>query len=143
MPDTYTVIVTTDSLPDGKTGKAYSHTLTAIGAAPITWSIDSGALPAGMNLNRETGEISGIPTAAGTATFTVKAENSEGSDTRALSIIISNPVEQTPVRYLDADGKERFCTEYTVLESVIIEDFSIATTSGTICPQAGMLWRAT
>ncbi len=123
VPDTYTVIVTTDTLPDGKTGKAYSHTLTAIGAAPITWSIDSGALPDGLNLNRETGEISGIPTAAGTATFTVKAENSEGSDTRALSITVNNAVEQTPVRYLDADGKERFCTEYTVLESVIIEDF--------------------
>ena len=123
VPDTYTVIVTTDTLPDGKTGKAYSHTLTAIGAAPITWKIDEGVLPAGLNLNEKTGEISGIPTAAGTATFTVKAENSEGSDTRALSIIISNPVEQTPVRYLDADGKERFCTEYTVLESVIIEDF--------------------
>ena len=123
VPDTYTVIVTTDTLPDGKTGKAYSHTLTAISTAPITWSIDEGALPAGLRLNEKTGEISGIPTAAGTATFTVKAENSEGSDTRALSIIISNPVEQTPVRYLDADGKERFCTEYTVLESVIIEDF--------------------
>ena len=123
VPDTYTVIVTTDTLPDGKTGKAYSHTLTAIGAAPITWSIDEGALPAGLSLNEKTGEIRGIPTAEGTAEFTVKAENSEGSDTRALSIIISNPVEQTPVRYLDADGKERFCTEYTVLESVIIEDF--------------------
>ena len=123
VPDTYTVIVTTDSLPDGKTGKAYSHTLTAIGAAPITWSIDEGALPAGLRLNEKNGEISGIPTAAGTATFTVKAENSEGSDTRALSITVNNAVEQTPVRYLDADGKERFCTEYTVLESVIIEDF--------------------
>ena len=123
VPDTYTVIVTTDSLPDGKTGKAYSHTLTAIGAAPIIWSIDEGALPAGLRLNEKTGEISGIPTAAGTATFTVKAENSEGSDTRTLSITVNNAVEQTPVRYLDADGKERFCTEYTVLESVIIEDF--------------------
>ena len=123
VPDTYTVIVTTDSLPDGKTGKAYSHTLTAIGAAPITWKIDEGVLPAGLNLNEKTGEISGIPTAAGTATFTVKAENSEGSDTRALSITVNNAVEQTPVRYLDADGKERFCTEYTVLERVIIEDF--------------------
>ena len=143
VPDTYTVIVTTDTLPDGKTGKAYSHTLTAISTAPITWSIDEGVLPAGLNLNEKTGEISGIPTAAGTATFTVKAENSEGSDTRALSITVNNAVEQTPVRYLDADGKERFCTEYTVLESVTIEDFSIATTSGTICPQAGMLWRAT
>ena len=57
VPDTYTVIVTTDSLPDGKTGKAYSHTLTAISTAPITWSIDSGALPAGLNLNEKTGEI--------------------------------------------------------------------------------------
>jgi len=123
VPDAYTVIVTTDTLPDGKTGKAYSHTLTAISTAPITWSIDEGALPAGLNLNEKTGEISGIPTAAGTATFTVKAENSEGSDTRALSITVNNAVEQTPVRYLDADGKERFCTEYTVLESVIIEDF--------------------
>ena len=123
VPDTYTVIVTTDTLPDGKTGKAYSHTLTAISTAPITWSIDEGVLPAGLNLNEKTGEISGIPTAAGTATFTVKAENSEGSDTRALSITVNNAVEQTPVHYLDADGKERFCTEYTVLESVIIEDF--------------------
>ena len=123
VPDTYTVIVTTDTLPDGKTGKAYSHTLTAISTAPITWSIDEGVLPAGLNLNEKTGEISGIPTAAGTATFTVKAENSEGSDTRALSITVNNAVEQTPVRYLDVDGKERFCTEYTVLESVIIEDF--------------------
>ena len=123
VPDTYTVIVTTDSLPDGKTGKAYSHTLTAIGAAPITWSIDEGALPAGLRLNEKTGEIRGIPTAAGTATFTVKAENSEGSDTRALSITVNDAVEQNPVRYLDADGKERFCTEYTVLESVIIKDF--------------------
>ena len=123
VPDTYTVIVTTDTLPDGKTGKAYSHTLTAISTAPITWSIDEGALPAGLRLNEKTGEISGIPTAAGTATFTVKAENSEGSDTRALSITVNNAVEQTPVRYLDADGKERFCTEYTVLKSVIIEDF--------------------
>ncbi len=59
-----------------------------------------------MNLNEKTGEISGIPTAAGTATLAVKAENSEGSDTRALSITVNNAVEQTPVRYLDADGKE-------------------------------------
>ena len=123
VPDTYTVVVTTDSLPDGKTGKAYSHTLTAISTAPITWSIRGGALPAGLNLNEKTGEIRGTPTAEGTAEFTVKAENSEGSDTRALSITVNNAVEQTPVRYLDADGKERFCTEYTVLESVIIEDF--------------------
>ena len=119
VPDTYTVIVTTDTLPDGKTGKAYSHTLTAISTAPITWRIDEGALPAGLRLNEKTGEISGIPTAAGTATFTVKAENSAGSDTKELSITIeaADPVELDPVPYLDANGKKQICTEYTVLTS--------------------------
>ena len=31
--------ITTDTLPDGKVGEAYSQTLTANGTTPITWSI--------------------------------------------------------------------------------------------------------
>ena len=80
--------ITTDTLPDGKVGEAYSQTLTATGTAPITWSIDGG-LPAGLSLNKDSGEISGTPTADGTAKFTVKAENSAGSDTKELSITIA------------------------------------------------------
>ena len=80
--------ITTDTLPDGKVGEAYSQTLTATGTAPITWSIDGG-LPAGLSLNKDTGEISGTPTADGTAKFTVKAENSAGRDTKELSITIT------------------------------------------------------
>ena len=88
--------ITTDTLPDGKVGEAYSQTLTATGTAPITWSIDGG-LPAGLSLNADTGEISGTPTAEGTATFTVKATNSAGSDTKELSITITKdaPTEHT------------------------------------------------
>ena len=88
--------ITTDTLPDGKVGEAYSHTLTATGTAPITWSIDGG-LPAGLSLNADTGEISGTPTAEGTATFTVKATNSAGSNTKELSITITKaaPAEHT------------------------------------------------
>ena len=88
--------ITTDTLPGGKVGEAYSHTLTATGTAPITWSIDGG-LPAGLSLNADTGEISGTPTTAGTSTFTVKATNSAGSDTKELSITITKaaPTEHT------------------------------------------------
>ena len=88
--------ITTDTLPDGKVGEAYSQTLTATGTAPITWSIDSG-LPAGLSLNADTGEISGTPTADGTAKFTVKATNSAGSNTKELSITITKaaPAEHT------------------------------------------------
>ncbi len=89
--------ITTSSLPGGKVGEAYSQTLTADGTTPITWSINGGDLPAGLTLNETTGEISGTPTAAGTASFTVKAENSAGSDTKELSIAIAKaaPTEHT------------------------------------------------
>ena len=88
-PSSHSVTITTDTLPDGKVGEAYSHTLTATGTAPITWSVDGG-LPADLSLNVNTGEISGTPTAAGTSTFTIKATNSAGSDTKELSITITN-----------------------------------------------------
>ena len=89
--------ITTDTLPDGKVGEAYSQTLTATGTTPITWNIIGGALPDVLNLNEATGEISGTPTAAGSSTFTVKATNSAGSDTKELSIVIAKaaPTEFT------------------------------------------------
>jgi uncharacterized repeat protein (TIGR02543 family) len=88
--------ITTSSLPDGKVGEAYSQILTATGTTPITWSI-IGALPDGLSLNKDTGKISGTPTAAGSSTFTVKATNSAGSDTKELSITITKdaPAEHT------------------------------------------------
>jgi hypothetical protein len=79
--------VTTTSLPNGTVGTAYSQTLTAAGATPITWSIDTGSLPGGLTLSTA-GVISGTPTTANTFNFTVKATNATGSGTKSLSIII-------------------------------------------------------
>ena len=98
--------ITTSSLPDGKVGEAYSQTLTATGTEPIIWSIISGDLPAGLTLDEATGEISGTPTAAGSSTFTVKAANSAGSDTKELSITITKaaPTEYTVTVTNDGNG---------------------------------------
>jgi hypothetical protein len=66
--------IITTSLPNGQVGVPYSTTLTAAGGTPpYTWSLTSGTLD-GLTLNAATGVISGIPTAAVTAsplTFTV------------------------------------------------------------------------
>ena len=109
--------ITTSTLPGGKVDVAYRQTLTANGTTPIIWSIENGGLPAGLSLNKDTGEISGTPTADGTAKFTVKAENRVGSDTKELSITIDKaepPVHEHTYSDWIADGETghyRVCTD--------------------------------
>lgn len=64
--------ISTPSLPNGIAHTGYSAQLSAFGGAqPYAWSITAGALPLGVILNPSTGLISGTPTTAGTANFTV------------------------------------------------------------------------
>jgi hypothetical protein len=85
--------ITTASLPNGTVGTAYNQTLAATGNTPITWSIE-GTLPGGLSIVSATGVISGTPTTAGTSNFTVKATNTAGSGTKALSITITSGSSQ-------------------------------------------------
>ena len=78
--------ITTTTLPNGIVGTAYNQTLAADGTTPITWSVTSGSLPAGLSLNGNA--ITGTPTAAGTYTFTVTATNSAGSDSEEYTLTI-------------------------------------------------------
>ncbi|OLR67922.1 hypothetical protein BIV19_10190 [Intestinimonas butyriciproducens] len=80
--------ITTTTLPDGKVGEAYNQTLAATGTNPITWSIETGALPDGLTLVGDT--IKGTPSKAGEFKFTVKATNGGGSDTKELTIKIAD-----------------------------------------------------
>jgi hypothetical protein len=82
--------MTTTTLPGGRINAAYSATLVAAGGTgPVSWTIASGSLPAGLALTSGTGAISGTPTATGTASFTVTLADFVGaSATKALSIEI-------------------------------------------------------
>ena len=88
----YTPTITSSSLPNGTVGTEYSTTLAADGTTPITWSVDSDSLPAGLRLDASTGMISGTPTAEGVSTFTVEAANDYGSDSREFTLSIDKPV---------------------------------------------------
>jgi hypothetical protein len=81
--------ITPTSLPNGEVGVAYSQTLSISGGSgSYTWSISAGALPAGLSLSA-TGTISGTPTAAGVAKFTVKVNDGISTATQALTILIN------------------------------------------------------
>ncbi len=84
------VFVTSVALPGGTVGTAYATTLLASGGtAPYTWALTSGTLPAGLTLNTSTGDITGTPTAAGTANITARVtDGSAGSASVNLSIVI-------------------------------------------------------
>ena len=82
--------ITTTTLPGGTVGQPYNQTLQASGGVgTLTWTISGGALPALLSLSPQ-GVISGTPTTAGTANFTVRvADTLNQADTQALSIVVS------------------------------------------------------
>jgi hypothetical protein len=66
------VLVTPTPLPGVLVGNAYSQAIVASGGlVPYTYALTSGTLPLGLAFNTTTGTISGTPTTAGTANFTV------------------------------------------------------------------------
>ncbi|MDX2081897.1 MAG: LamG-like jellyroll fold domain-containing protein [Terrimicrobiaceae bacterium] len=86
------------TLPEGSWNTPYRASVRAIGGTPVySWSVVAGALPPGLSLNAS-GEISGTPTAAGTATFTVAVADQLGATAhRALELTTgSNEVVVLP-----------------------------------------------
>ena len=58
------IVISTTALPDGKVGVPYSTALSATGGTgAYIWTVSSGTLPAGLNLNASSGAIAGTPTA--------------------------------------------------------------------------------
>ena len=81
--------ITSAAPSNGVQGVAYTHTYTANGSAPITFSVTAGALPTGLTLT-PAGVLSGTPTTLGTYSGTVTAANGILPDaTQNFSITIS------------------------------------------------------
>lgn len=85
--------ITTASLPEGAVGAPYIRSLAATGGLPpYGWSIASGGLPPGVNLNTTTGSLAGIPTTTGTFPVTIRVTDAEAATaTVPLSIVVHEP----------------------------------------------------
>src|SRR5260370_27588609 len=95
-------VTNNNPLQYGSINVTYSVQLTATptGVA-YQWSITTGNLPQGLNLNGQTGVISGMPKTGGTSTFTVSASNShfQQTGTKQLSIGILQFHNPSPIPY--------------------------------------------
>lgn len=96
--------VGTSTLPYGQAGVAYEQTLAASGGvAPFSWSVLSGALPAGLALTGATGVIAGTPTVTGAADFVVQVTDGNAKTaTASLSITVFPAVSITTTAVPDA-----------------------------------------
>jgi hypothetical protein len=83
-------ISTASPLPTGTVGMAYSQALSASGGiSPYAWSLSLGSLPSGLSLSSG-GVISGTPTVATSASFTVQVSGNDGqSSTKGFGLTIS------------------------------------------------------
>jgi len=89
--------VTTTSLASTTVGDSYNEQLsTANGSAPYSWTVISGSLPTGLDLDASNGAIAGtVGGSSGTYDFSVRVTDGAGQQaTRALTIEVSpEPVE--------------------------------------------------
>lgn len=80
-------ITTATPLAVATVGQAYAVTLAATGATPMVWTLAAGDLPAGLGLDLSTGDLTGVPTSAAEATFTVQATNAFGQARAEFTLV--------------------------------------------------------
>ena len=106
------VVIETTTLPNARVGLAYSAALQASGGTgSFTWTLVSGALPAGLNLNALSGAIEGTPGAPGTFTFTVRVTSGSVSAERTFTLAVDAVLTLTTTVLPDAEQGQPYSAQ--------------------------------
>jgi hypothetical protein len=90
------LLITSNTLPLAIAGAPYSTTLRASGGKlPYTWSIASGALPPGLQLDSKSAAISGTPAEVGAFSFTAKVTGADLHNTTHGLTLSVNPTSNS------------------------------------------------
>lgn len=122
--------ISTTAVDDGVIDRDYSVTITTTGGRGTkTFTISSGALPAGLSMSAS-GAITGVPTGpAGTASFTVQVTDSAdtpATDTQALSIDIVEPLQITTAALADTSVGDAYAASITATGGTTPYTFTIS-----------------
>lgn len=102
------------TLPSGVVGSQYEEFLHASGGRPsYGWTLVSGSLPPGTRLT-SSGWITGLPTAVGTTTSTVRATDRSGRTLTAGLTIVINPLAPTLTSLSPSSGSTSGGTVVTI-----------------------------
>ncbi len=94
--------ISPSTLTGGTVGKAYSATISVSGSSgPYTTRVTQGTLPSGLSLGAG-GQLTGTPTTAGNATFTVSALDSTGGPAASQSYTLPIASASTGTTYFDS-----------------------------------------
>ena len=111
----------TGTLKTGKTGAEYSSGLKInSGSLPVEWSCE-GDLPAGLEFDSDTGNISGTPEEAYSGYIVVKAENSGGVHKKKVRLLIRED-KNAEKSSLPEERKDTAQTEKSSLPEEITAD---------------------
>jgi uncharacterized repeat protein (TIGR01451 family) len=139
-------VIVLANVPAGTVGTAYSETANASGgAAPYSYALTAGSLPAGLALNTSSGAITGTPTAEGTSNFTVEATDANGCvSTRSYALDMNCPaIAVAPASIAQSDINQSFSVfvsgsggtapyTYVVSSGALPAGLSLNTTTGEI-----------
>ena len=126
------ISMTPATLPAAIVATAYSRQLTASGGVgPYAYTVSSGSLPAGLALS-SSGLLSGTPTAAGSFTLTVQAEDAHlftGTQSYTLTVA-SASVSLTPATLPNPTAESAYTATLTATGGTAPYNYSVA--SGTL-----------
>lgn len=83
--------ILTKSVPESIVGTTYAEVLSGSGGTqPYRWSVISGSLPAGLQLDAQAGAISGQTTKTGSYPFSIQLADAKGATaTQALTLVVA------------------------------------------------------
>ena len=121
----------------GQVNQPYASALVAGGGVPpYTFAITAGSLPPGLTLDTILGNITGVPTTAGTYNFTAQVKDSTGTMAGTVAINCSIVVAPPPVSLLCAGGTGQVGVPYNSALSASggVPGYTYSITSGSLPP---------